>query len=100
VITEIDQVFVNTSGNDVAAIYSFPVPSHAAVAEFTYWIDGKPVTGEVLKKQAARDLMRKRKPLDAKQRWPRRTNIEPLIFQSIRFVPTAMFGYALSTCKA
>ena len=56
VITEIDQVFVNTSSNDVEAIYSFPVPSHAAVAEFTYWIDGIPVTGEVLRKQQARDL--------------------------------------------
>ena len=56
VITEIDQVFVNGGVNDVEAIYSFPVPSHAAVAEFTYWIDGNPVTGEVLKKQAAREL--------------------------------------------
>ncbi len=56
VITEIDQVFINAGGNDVEAIYSFPVPSHAAVAEFTYWIDGNPVTGEVLKKQEARDL--------------------------------------------
>ena len=56
VITEIDQVFINTGANDVEAVYSFPVPSHAAVAEFTYWIDGSPVTGEVLKKEAARNL--------------------------------------------
>jgi len=56
VITEIDQVFINAGANDVEAVYSFPVPSHAAVAEFTYWIDGKPVTGEVLKKEAARKL--------------------------------------------
>lgn len=56
VITEVEQVFVNTAGNDIEAVYSFPVPSHAAVAEFTYWIDGSPVVGEVLKKQAARDL--------------------------------------------
>jgi len=56
VVTEVNQVFVNSSGNDTEAIYSFPVPSHAAVSEFTYWIDGQPVTGEVLKKQAARDL--------------------------------------------
>jgi len=56
VITEIDQVFINTGANDVEAVYSFPVPSHAAVAEFTYWIDGSPVTGEVLKKEAARIL--------------------------------------------
>ena len=61
VITEIDQIFVNGAANDVEAIYSFPVPSHAAVAEFTYWIDGKPVTGEVLKKQQARDLYEQEK---------------------------------------
>ncbi len=61
VITEIDQVFVNAGGNDVEAVYSFPVPSHAAVAEFTFWIDGNPVTGEVLKKQEARDLYEEEK---------------------------------------
>lgn len=61
VITEVDQVFVNAGVNDVEAIYSFPVPSHAAVAEFTYWIDGSPVTGEVLKKQEARDLYEQEK---------------------------------------
>ena len=61
VITEVDQVFVNAGVNDVEAVYSFPVPSHAAVAEFTYWIDGSPVTGEVLKKQDARDLYEQEK---------------------------------------
>ncbi len=61
VITEIDQVFVNAASNDVEAVYSFPVPSHAAVAEFTYWIDGNPVVGEVLKKQEARDLYEQEK---------------------------------------
>ena len=61
VVTEIDQVFANSGGSDVEAVYSFPVPSHAAVAEFTYWIDGQPVTGEVLKKQEARDLYEQEK---------------------------------------
>tara|TARA_R110002096_G_scaffold154_33_gene1075 strand:- start:11838 stop:13934 length:2097 start_codon:yes stop_codon:yes gene_type:complete len=61
VITAIDQVFINSAGNDLEAIYSFPVPSHAAVAEFTYWIDGQPVVGEVLKKQEARDLYEQEK---------------------------------------
>jgi Ca-activated chloride channel family protein len=61
VITEIEQVFSNAGGSDLEAIYSFPVPSHAAVAEFTYWIDGNPVTGEVLKKQEARDLYEQEK---------------------------------------
>ena len=61
VVTKIDQVFINAGGSDVEAVYSFPVPSHAAVAEFTYWIDGQPVTGEVLKKQEARDLYEQEK---------------------------------------
>jgi Ca-activated chloride channel homolog len=61
VLTEIDQVFINSGSNDVEAVYSFPVPSHAAVAEFTYWIDGHPVTGEVLKKQEARELYEQEK---------------------------------------
>ena len=61
VVTEIDQVFINAGGNDVEAVYSFPVPSHAAVAEFTYWIDGNPVTGEVLEKEEARNLYEEEK---------------------------------------
>ena len=61
VITEIDQVFVNSSINELEAVYSFPVPSHAAVAEFTFWIDGSPVTGEVLKKEEARNLYEQEK---------------------------------------
>lgn len=61
VVTEVDQVFINAGGSDVEAVYSFPVPSHAAVAEFTYWIDGQPVTGEVLKKEEARDLYEQEK---------------------------------------
>ncbi|MGB5690681.1 MAG: VIT and VWA domain-containing protein, partial [Woeseiaceae bacterium] len=61
VVTAVDQVFVNAGANEVEAVYSFPVPSHAAVAEFTYWIDGNPVTGEVLKKQEARDLYEQEK---------------------------------------
>ena len=54
--TIIDQVFKNPHSIDFEAIYSFPVPSKAAVAEFTYWIDGKPVTAEVLKKKQAREI--------------------------------------------
>jgi Ca-activated chloride channel family protein len=55
-ITTIDQVFANLSAVDLEAIYSFPVPEKAAVGEFTYWIDGQPVTGEVLEKQQAREV--------------------------------------------
>ncbi|MEL7311752.1 MAG: VIT and VWA domain-containing protein [Pseudomonadota bacterium] len=56
VVTEVEQTFVNEGGRDLEAIYSFPVPEHASVGEFTYWIDGQPVTGEVVERQQARDI--------------------------------------------
>ncbi len=60
-ITEVEQVFHNPHGQDLEAVYSFPVPEKAAVAEFTIWIDGKPVTGEVLEKHEARQLYEQEK---------------------------------------
>ena len=52
-VTTIEQTFANPHAQDLEATYSFPVPKDAAVSEFTYWIDGKPVTGEVFEKQKA-----------------------------------------------
>jgi len=60
-ITEVEQVFHNPHAQDLEAVYSFPVPEKAAVAEFTIWIDGKPVTGEVLEKQKAREVYEQEK---------------------------------------
>ena len=60
-ITSVEQVFANPHGTDLEAIYSFPVPEKAAVGEFTYWIDGLPVTGEVLEKQQAREIYQQEK---------------------------------------
>ena len=60
-ITHVDQTFHNPNHQDLEAIYSFPVPEHGAVAEFTVWIDGKPVTGEVLEKKQARQIYEEEK---------------------------------------
>lgn len=60
-ITTVDQTFFNPNQQALEAIYSFPVPEKASVGEFTYWIDGKPVTGEVLEKQQARDTYEQEK---------------------------------------
>lgn len=60
-ITTVEQVFHNPHARDLEAIYSFPVPKHGSVAEFTLWIDGKPVTGEVLEKQEARRIYEEEK---------------------------------------
>jgi Ca-activated chloride channel homolog len=53
-VTRVDQVFFNPNDWPVEGTYVFPLPSDAAVSEFTLWIDGKPVTGEVLDAAAAR----------------------------------------------
>lgn len=60
-ITTVDQVFHNPHSKDLEALYSFPVPEHGSVAEFTLWIDGKPVTGEVLERQQARQIYEEEK---------------------------------------
>ena len=60
-VTTVEQVFHNPHARDLEAIYSFPVPEHGAVGEFTLWIDGRPVTGEVLEKQEARRVYEEEK---------------------------------------
>ncbi len=60
-VTTVEQVFHNPHGRDLEAIYSFPVPEHGAVSEFTMWIDGKPVSGEVLEKKEARRVYEEEK---------------------------------------
>jgi len=60
-ITTVEQMFHNPHSQDLEARYSFPVPKHGSVAEFTLWIDGKPVTGEVLERQMARQVYEEEK---------------------------------------
>lgn len=60
-VTSVEQVFHNPHPQDLEAIYSFPVPEHGAVSEFTMWIDGKPVSGEVLEKKEARRVFEEEK---------------------------------------
>lgn len=60
-ITQVEQTFFNPHTTDLEAIYSFPVPEHGSVAEFTLWIDGKPISGEVLEKKAARQIYQEEK---------------------------------------
>jgi Ca-activated chloride channel family protein len=55
-VTEVDQVFVNTEKRVVEALYTFPVPQGASVANFSMWINGQEMTGEVVEKQRARQI--------------------------------------------
>src|SRR5882724_3207307 len=40
----------------VEALYTFPVPKGASVANFSMWINGKEMVGEVLEKKRAREI--------------------------------------------
>jgi Ca-activated chloride channel family protein len=55
-VTKVTQVFHNTEKRQVEALYTFPVPKGASVANFSMWINGKEMVGEVLEKQRARDI--------------------------------------------
>jgi Ca-activated chloride channel family protein len=55
-VTEVEQVFVNTENRIVEALYTFPVPKGASVSNFSMWINGKEMIGEVVEKQRARQI--------------------------------------------
>ncbi len=52
--THIDQVFYNPNEWAVEGTYLFPVPLGAAISSFTLWMDGEPVSGQVLDADQAR----------------------------------------------
>ncbi|MCP4899915.1 MAG: VWA domain-containing protein [bacterium] len=56
VVTEVTQVFRNTENRQVEALYTFPVPEGASVANFSMWINGKEMVGEVVEKERARQI--------------------------------------------
>lgn len=55
-VTRVTQVFHNTENRQVEALYTFPVPKGASVANFSMWINGKEMVGEVLEKGRARQI--------------------------------------------
>src|SRR6059036_1717314 len=55
-VTKVTQVFHNTERRQVEAFYTFPVPKGASVANFSMWINGKEMVGEVVEKQRAREI--------------------------------------------
>ena len=55
-VTKIEQVFRNTENRQVEALYTFPVPKGASVANFSMWINGTEMIGEVLEKKRAREI--------------------------------------------
>jgi len=61
-VTEVFQVFRNTENRQVEALYTFPVPKGASVADFSMWIDGREMVGEVVEKERARQIYESYKP--------------------------------------
>jgi Ca-activated chloride channel family protein len=55
-VTKVTQVFRNTENRQVEALYTFPVPKGASVSNFSMWINGQEMIGEVLEKEKAREI--------------------------------------------
>ncbi|MBN1315620.1 MAG: hypothetical protein JXA42_09140, partial [Anaerolineales bacterium] len=55
-VTHVDQVFLNEHYWTAEGTYVFPLPEGAAVSEFVMWVDGEPVTGEILEAGEARQI--------------------------------------------
>ena len=55
-VTTVSQVFQNLENRQVEALYTFPVPKNASVANFSMWINGKEMVGEVVEKERARQI--------------------------------------------
>ncbi len=55
-VTTVNQVFQNTENRQVEALYTFPVPKGASVSNFSMWINGKEMVGEVVEKEKARQI--------------------------------------------
>lgn len=55
-VTNVSQVFLNKENRQVEALYTFPVPKGASVSNFSMWINGKEMVGEVLEKKRAREI--------------------------------------------
>ena len=61
-VTRVTQVFHNKEARPVEALYTFPVPKGASVANFSMWIGGKEMVGEVVEKERAREIYNSYKP--------------------------------------
>lgn len=55
-VTRVDQIFHNPNDWPVEGVYMFPLPLDATVTDFSLWIDGQPVQGEVLEAGEARRI--------------------------------------------
>lgn len=74
-VTEVTQVFKNLEDRQVEALYTFPVPKGATVSNFSMWIQGKEMIGEVVEKKRAREIYESYKA----------KNVDPGILEQVNF---------------
>lgn len=74
-VTEVEQTFRNLENRIVEALYTFPVPKGASVANFSMWINGKEMVGEVVEKKRAREIYESYK----------RTNVDPGLLEQVDY---------------
>jgi len=55
-ITHIDEVFYNPNNMELEGTFLFPIPEGASITDFTLYIDGNPVSGEILPADDARKI--------------------------------------------
>lgn len=54
--TTVDQVFVNNFHRDIEGTYIFPLPQEAAISDFSMYVDGRMLRGEILGRDEARRI--------------------------------------------
>src|SRR5215831_5408415 len=54
--TRVEQTFRNNTDRPLQATYVFPAPAGASVKEFSMWVDGKEVKGELIEASKAKDI--------------------------------------------
>jgi Ca-activated chloride channel family protein len=53
---KVEQVFKNSVNRDLEAVYVFPLPAQASIADFAMYMGGKRVSGEIVEKDKARSI--------------------------------------------
>lgn len=53
---QVDQVFRNNTNEPIEAEYFFPLPEEASLSEFSIWMEGEQVVGDLLAKGRAREV--------------------------------------------
>jgi Ca-activated chloride channel homolog len=60
-VTEVNQTFYNPNGEDLEALYSFPLPKSASLSEVTIYVGEREIHGEVLAREKARKVYEEEK---------------------------------------